>query len=61
MQTLKSCLWRQIAGLLPVYRRTRQNAVKRVISPLRPELLSDYLLRDLGLPRRDTDVRLPRL
>lgn len=61
MQTLKSCLWRQIAGLLPIYRRTRQNTVKRVIPSLRTELLSDYLLRDLGLPRREADVRLPRL
>jgi hypothetical protein len=66
MQTLKSCLWRQIAGLMPIYRRTRQNTVKRVIAPLRTELLSDHLLRDLGLPTldvrgREADVRLPRL
>ena len=61
MQTLKSCLWRQIAGLMPVYRRTRQTTVKRVIPRLRTELLSDYLLRDLGLSRREADVRLPRL
>ena len=61
MQTLKSCLWRQLAGLMPVYRRTRQNTAKRVTSRLRTELLSDYLLRDLGLPARDVDLRHPRL
>lgn len=61
MQTLKSCLWRQVADLMPIYRRTRQSAAKSVIAPLRTELLSDYMLRDLGLPRRDADLRLPRL
>ena len=61
MQTLKSCLWRQLADLLPVYRRVRQKTAKRVASPLRTELLSDYLLSDLGLPARHTDLRLPRL
>jgi len=61
MHTLKSCLWRQIASLIPIYRGTRQNTVKSVIAPLRTELLSDYMLRDLGLPRRDADLRLPRL
>ena len=66
MQTFKTCLWRQIAELLPAYRRTRQNAAKRVNPLLRTELLSDHLLRDLGLSAwdvrgREADVRLPRL
>ncbi len=61
MQTLTSCLWRQLLGRVPIYRTIRQNNAKDVISPLRTELLSDYLLRDLGLPPRHADLRHPRL
>jgi len=66
MQTFKTCLWRQIAGLLPLYRRTRQNTARRVNPLLRTELLSDHLLSDLGLSAwevrgREADVWHPRL
>ena len=61
MQTLKSCLWRQVFGRLAIYRTVRHGAAKDVITPLRPELLSNYLLRDLGLPPRHADLRHPRL
>ena len=61
MQTLKSSLWRQFFGRLPIYRTLRHRAAKDVIAPLRTELLNDHLLRDLGLPRRLADLRHPRL
>lgn len=61
MQTLKSCLWRQVFGRLPIYRMARQGTAKGIIAPLRTELLNDHLLRDLGLPPRHADLRHPRL
>ena len=61
MLTLKSALWRHLFDRLPIYRMVRRVAAKDVIPPLRTELLNDYLLRDLGLPARHADLRLPRL